>query len=52
MGFYFTGGIQVLWAATWLIVVADYPQKHAFIPRDELIYLINTIGTTFTIKVC
>ncbi|XP_075980470.1 sialin-like isoform X2 [Anticarsia gemmatalis] len=50
VGFYLAGSLQILWAITWVFVVTDVPRKHPCISERELTYLINTIGTIFTIK--
>ncbi|XP_060804999.1 sialin [Amyelois transitella] len=50
VGFYITGGMQLSWSALWVIIVTDCPQKHPYISKDELMYLKNTIGTIFPIK--
>lgn len=52
VGFYVSGGMQAFWSAVWVLVVADHPRKHPCISKEELSYLINTIGTVFAIKVC
>lgn len=35
----------------WVLVVTDSPRHHPYISQEERDYLINTIGTIFTIKV-
>ncbi|KAM3965874.1 sialin [Aphomia sociella] len=50
VGFYISGGMQVIWSTLWLFVVTDCPDKHPCISNKELTYLTNTIGTVFTIK--
>lgn len=51
VGFYVSGGLQVSWSILWVLLVADFPKAHSFISKEELEYLINTIGNVFTIKV-
>lgn len=51
VGFYVSGGIQVLWATLWVLTVTDYPRQHLYISKEELEYLVNAIGNVFTIKV-
>ncbi|XP_059052674.1 sialin-like [Achroia grisella] len=50
VGFYISGGMQVIWSALWLFVVTDRPDTHTYISNEELTYLSNTIGTVFTIQ--
>ncbi|CAH0400877.1 unnamed protein product [Chilo suppressalis] len=50
VGFYIVGCLQVVWSALWVFFVTDYPRKHPCISKEELDYLINTVGTVFTIK--
>ncbi|KAL0821742.1 hypothetical protein ABMA28_005165 [Loxostege sticticalis] len=50
VGFYVSGGIQVLWATLWVLTVTDYPRQHLYISKEELEYLVNAIGNVFTIK--
>ncbi|XP_028162768.1 sialin-like [Ostrinia furnacalis] len=50
VGFYVSGGAQVLWATVWVLTVTDYPRHHLYISKEELDYLVNTIGNVFTIK--
>lgn len=51
VGFYFSGGSQIIWAIVWILAVTDYPRKHPCISQDELTYLYNTISNIFPIKV-
>lgn len=51
VGFYISGGLQITWSFLWVLLVTDFPKAHSFISKEELEYLINTIGNVFTIKV-
>lgn len=51
VGFLISGGLQISWAILWVLLVTDFPKAHSFISKEELEYLINTIGNVFTIKV-
>ncbi|XP_028032868.1 sialin-like [Bombyx mandarina] len=50
VGFYIVGGLQVLWAMLWMLLVTNNPRNHWCITNEELEYLTNTIGNIFTIK--
>ncbi|XP_053610399.1 sialin-like [Plodia interpunctella] len=50
VGFYIIGGMQLTWSAVWISIVADCPQRHPFISKEELTYLRSTIGCIFPIK--
>ncbi|KAH9639339.1 hypothetical protein HF086_012949 [Spodoptera exigua] len=50
IGFFVSGGAQIIWSITWVLIVTDYPKQHPYISNDEMIYLTNTIGDIFTIK--
>lgn len=51
IGFYISGSMQIIWAGFWLMLVADSPDKHSFISKEELSFLTTAIGTVFNIKV-
>ncbi|XP_026725779.1 vesicular glutamate transporter 2.2-like isoform X2 [Trichoplusia ni] len=50
IGFYISGGTQIMWSLLWVLVVTDAPKKHPCISDEELAYLFNTIGNVFPIK--
>nr|XP_032519169.1 sialin-like [Danaus plexippus plexippus] len=50
IGFYISGSMQIIWAGFWLMLVADSPDKHSFISKEELSFLTTAIGTVFNIK--
>ncbi|XP_073961721.1 sialin-like isoform X1 [Choristoneura fumiferana] len=51
VGFYTSGSCQILWAILWVLIVTDSPRKHNFISKEELEYLVKTVGAVFGIKV-